>query len=502
MSKLSQSIIDKFSNAQRQSKLGMVVIFFEKIINIIRKYLVFLIIPLFNDGFDLVYIGLVTSLIFVITAVITYIEFKYFTFRFDFSKNDFVIKKGFLKKTKLSVPLNKIQQINLNQNFVHKILNLYEVQMETAGSDSKEVNIKAIEKNLAIEIKDFTDSLKERVKINKIDEKSENHKLEIDFFTLIKTGLTSRYFETLGFIIALFFGLLEYLDALSINYIPSFSSFIKNGDFGFIAVLFYVILIIFGVLGSNLITTLVKYYKFFTLKTNNNLTISYGLLSTKTTMMSPNKVQIFSYTQNWIQKKIDLCNILIFQASSEMNMSEKSNEGSKIRIPGANKNDRDKIFDLIYKSSIKEELIFKPNIRKFVLNFSFFGLFLSAIFFTIQYYFSLVDSYNYIIFQTVYLILVTFISWRMYKNNFLFISDNFIRIQSGFWDISTKIIEIHKIQSIKVYQDIWYKRLNLADLNISTAGGEIRFNFMNDNIINKLVDTLAYKVEVSKKNWM
>ena len=43
---------------------------------------------------------------------------------------------------------------------------------------------------------------------------------------------------------------------------------------------------------------------------------------------------------------------------------------------------------------------------------------------------------------------------------------------------------------------------DFEDLNISTAGGEIRFNFMNDNIINKLVDTLAYKVEVSKKNWM
>lgn len=181
MSKLSQPIIDKFSNPQRQSKLGMVVIFFEKVINIIRKYLVFLIIPLFNDGFDFLYIGLVTSLIFVITAVITYIEFKYFTFKFDFSKNDFVIKKGFFKKTKLSVPLNKIQQINLNQNFIHKILNLYEVQMETAGSDSKEVNIKAIEKNIAIEIKDFTDSLKETVKINKVEEKAENHKLEIDF---------------------------------------------------------------------------------------------------------------------------------------------------------------------------------------------------------------------------------------------------------------------------------------------------------------------------------
>ena len=85
----------------------------------------------------------------------------------------------------------------------------------------------------------------------------------------------------------------------------------------------------------------------------------------------------------------------------------------------------------------------------------------------------------------------------MYKNNFLFISDNFIRIQSGFWDISTKIIEIHKIQSIKVYQDIWYK-IKSCRFKYFYYGGEIRL-FMNDNIIKKLVDTLALKSSIKKE---
>ena len=213
MSKLNKSIIQKFSVEQKQSKVGMVVIFFDKFISIVKNYAIFLIIPMWKD-FDLILLIILILLIALFTAALTVIEFKYFTFQFDFNKNDFIVKKGFLKKTKLSVPLNKIQQINLNQNFIHKFLNLYEIQMDTAGSDSKEVSIKAVKEDIAFEIKDFTDFLKEKNIDIDLEKSNESKSLEIDFYTLIKTGLTSRYFQTLGFIIALFFGALEYLDAL------------------------------------------------------------------------------------------------------------------------------------------------------------------------------------------------------------------------------------------------------------------------------------------------
>ena len=431
------------------------------------------------------------------------IEFKYFTFQFDFNKNDFIVKKGFLKKTKLSVPLNKIQQINLNQNFIHKFLNLYEIQMDTAGSDSKEVSIKAVKEDIAFENKDFTDFLKEKNIDIDLEKSNESKSLEIDFYTLIKTGLTSRYFQTLGFIIALFFGALEYLDALGINFIPSFSSFIKNGNFGFIAILVYIILIFLAVFATNLISTIIKFYKFSASKTNNNLSVSYGLISTKTILMSPNKVQVFSFTQNWIQKKIDLCNIIIYQASSNMNISsDKSKEGSKVNIPGANSSDKKTIFEFIYKSFDDNEFIIKPNIRKFSVNFFLIGVIPSILFFGINHFFELLSSLNYIMIQTIYLAVILFVSYRLYKNNIMSVSKNFIKVQSGFWDITTKIIEIHKIQSIVIDQEIWYKKLNLANLTLCTAGGVIRFSYMDYFILRKITDNFLFKVEVSNKSWM
>ena len=502
MSKLNKSIIQKFSVEQKQSKVGMVVIFFDKFISIVKNYAIFLIIPMWKD-FDLILLIILILLIALFTAALTVIEFKYFTFQFDFNKNDFIVKKGFLKKTKLSVPLNKIQQINLNQNFIHKFLNLYEIQMDTAGSDSKEVSIKAVKEDIAFEIKDFTDFLKEKNIDIDLEKSNESKSLEIDFYTLIKTGLTSRYFQTLGFIIALFFGALEYLDALGINFIPSFSSFIKNGNFGFIAILVYTILIFLAVFATNLISTIIKFYKFSASKTNNNLSVSYGLISTKTILMNPDKVQVFSFTQNWIQKKIDLCNIIIYQASSNMNISsDKSKEGSKVNIPGANSSDKKTIFEFIYKSFDDNEFIIKPNIRKFSVNFFLIGVIPSILFFGINHFFELLSSLNYIMIQTIYLAVILFVSYRLYKNNIMSVSKNFIKVQSGFWDITTKIIEIHKIQSIVIDQEIWYKKLNLANLTLCTAGGMIRFSYMDYFILRKITDNFLFKVEVSNKSWM
>ena len=502
MSKLNKSIIQKFSVEQKQSKVGMVVIFFDKFISIVKNYAIFLIIPMWKD-FDLILLIILILLIALFTAALTVIEFKYFTFQFDFNKNDFIVKKGFLKKTKLSVPLNKIQQINLNQNFIHKFLNLYEIQMDTAGSDSKEVSIKAVKEDIAFEIKDFTDFLKEKNIDIDLEKSNESKSLEIDFYTLIKTGLTSRYFQTLGFIIALFFGALEYLDALGINFIPSFSSFIKNGNFGFIAILVYIILIFLAVFATNLISTIIKFYKFSASKTNNNLSVSYGLISTKTILMNPNKVQVFSFTQNWIQKKIDLCNIIIYQASSNMNISsDKSKEGSKVNIPGANSSDKKTIFEFIYKSFDDNEFIIKPNIRKFSVNFFLIGVIPSILFFGINHFFELLSSLNYIMIQTIYLAVTLFVSYRLYKNNIMIVSKNFIKVKSGFWDITTKIIEIHKIQSIVIDQEIWYKKLNLANLTLCTAGGMIRFSYMDYFILRKITDNFLFKVEVSNKSWM
>ena len=182
--------------------------------------------------------------------------------------------------------------------------------------------------------------------------------------------------------------------------------------------------------------------------------------------------------------------------------SDKSKEGSKVNIPGANSSDKKTIFEFIYKSFDDNELILKPNIRKFSVNFFLIGVIPSILFFGINHFFELLSSLNYIMIQTIYLAVILFVSYRLYKNNIMSVSKNFIKVQSGFWDITTKIIEIHKIQSIVIDQEIWYKKLNLANLTLCTAGGMIRFSYMDYFILRKIVDNFLFKVEVSNKSWM
>ena len=69
-----------------------------------------------------------------------------------------------------------------------------------------EVDIKAVSREIAEDFKEISETIKEFKSFDKnIDIKTSEESLEIDLITLVKTGLTSRYFETLGAIIALFF---------------------------------------------------------------------------------------------------------------------------------------------------------------------------------------------------------------------------------------------------------------------------------------------------------
>ena len=67
-----------------------------------------------------------------------------------------------------------------------------------------------------------------------------------------------------------------------------------------------------------------------------------------------------------------------------------------------------------------------------------------------------------------FLLIVLFINWRLFKNNSLHVSKDFIRVKSGIWDIKNKIIETYKVQSIIIYQPVWYKKYNLGSLALLT----------------------------------
>ena len=89
----------------------------------------------------------------LVVGLIAYLKYLNFTFYLDHQKNEFVIQEGIFNKTKTTVQLYKIQQVNITQNLLQRAINVYSIEVDTAGSNDKEGKIKAISHDLALELK-------------------------------------------------------------------------------------------------------------------------------------------------------------------------------------------------------------------------------------------------------------------------------------------------------------------------------------------------------------
>ena len=143
-----------FSQPQRQSSIGILIMFFYTLQQYARALWPMIVIWIFKfDEVNILYFFLGISIIFVSIGVVSYLKYLNFTFFLDTENEEFIITDGIFNKTKIAIQLRKIQQVNINQSFIQKLIGVYELDVDTAGSTKKEVAIKAISHELALELK-------------------------------------------------------------------------------------------------------------------------------------------------------------------------------------------------------------------------------------------------------------------------------------------------------------------------------------------------------------
>jgi len=89
-----------------------------------------------------------------------------------------------------------------------------------------------------------------------------------------------------------------------------------------------------------------------------------------------------------------------------------------------------------------------------------------------------------------------------YKKAYYKISKNFVTIGSGVIDTTTNILEIHKIQAVRLKQTIFQKRSGIASLVISTASKSVTIPYISKLEALSIYNFLLYKVESQDRDWM
>ncbi|HRM12728.1 MAG TPA: PH domain-containing protein [Flavobacterium sp.] len=334
-----------FSQPQRQSVIGILVMFFYTLQQYARALWPMIVIWVFKfDEVNKAYFLLGMLAVFVSIGVISYLKYLVFN------------------KTKTAIQLCKIQQVNINQSFVQKLIGVYELNVDTAGSNKKEGAIKAISHELALELKSrLLENEEKNTVIGTAEttlEETEQKLFEavhpfikISFLSLLKVGITSNYGRSIALLLVFFSTIYENLQNFGEEnaiYEEKVGTYIDQ-NFIFQTILLSIVLLFGIVLVINIIRIIFKYYDYKITRQKGSLLLSFGLLNTKSTIIKPEKVQITTIRRNYFQKK--------------MGILERK---SAIEIPGCSETERDSILKLLFHTIPEKGLLLQPNVRKLV----------------------------------------------------------------------------------------------------------------------------------------
>lgn len=496
-----------FDQPQRQSAIGIVVLFSDALFHYVKAFGPLLVIFLlkFEQSKFWLFIGgfLLVALLITGIAVLRYLNF---TFQLDYDKQEFVIREGILNKTTISVPLSKIQQVNLTQNLLQRIINVYAVELETAGSQEREGKIRAVAHGVALELKEallqhgFESSVDTSGCAQEHQDSSETVPfLKISVLSLVKLGLTSNYLRSFSLLLIFLLTLLDYAEKFYGTEIYEQQMIDDRMDFlqWTQLTIFFVLILIGVVLVFNLVRTLLKYFDYTIQKQTGSLLITYGLLNTQKTILKPNRVQMTAFSRNYFQKKLNVMEFRIKQAAQGHDEERRST----IEIPGCNDHEKNELMQLIFQKQPTRGLQLLPNFRKLV-----FALFLTVglptgAFFVVRNHWTYVDwHFEYML--GFYVILMSVVQYFKFRNNRLYVDDEFIILQSGAWDVKTEIIQCNRIQAITTSQLFWHKNIRIGSLVLHTAGGRLAFQLGDFDKIKHFVNRWLYHIERTDSNWM
>ncbi|MBW2961405.1 PH domain-containing protein [Mesonia aestuariivivens] len=502
-----------FSSPQKQSKIGILVIFFSVLYKFTKIFWVFgayLLFKNLSENLIFILIGLFTILCFAITFSI--LSYKKFKFHIDYDQKEFVLQKGVFSTEFINISFDRIQQVYFKRSIIQRIINVYEVAIDTAGSSDKEVTIKALSKekadalrnilmNLAVEEVTQENETVNEVKSTKQKQLEWKHRLEV--LDLLKLGLTSNYLRGI-WLIFLFFGtIMNELNQLKIEntYLDRGVDYLDQNYTSPSAVIFVVLVaLIFTFLVGILISTVEIFIKYFNLtltQTSLSLDLEMGLKTNTRTSLKPRRVQMLRLSTNPIQKRLDLYEAEVSLASSSDDFQKKK---SKIKIPGLAKDKLKKIKEFLYKRSQETSTPIKPHsilfVRKFVLSCIPVFLAIIPIIIFAWYRWEIILPA-----VSIYLLLSFFLNKKYYQSISIEFTENFIVKKQGIWNHETEIIELFKLQSITVKQALWFRKRKLYHLEFHTAGGDLFFPLVSEQDL-KNINYNFYKIETSTKAWM
>lgn len=483
-------------------------------------------------------------LLFAVLSLISPLT-RYYFFTFHIANGELIINSGVLLKQRKSVPLERIQSINLNQNIFQRLLDISSLDIETAGSTAKEIEIPALDTAFAKALKDTlkskaTSSVFKPAFINDGGQQLENEIgyrettddavnneiaaqeqpiqtetqvekepqtiLELGITDLLKIGITQNHLKSggiaLGVVIGFWYKIKDIVERFLgdpfENWDKEIEATVVHGkvhmtDYTSTIVVAFVSFCIVSVLVS-VVLAITKYWDFKMVLDSDTLEIQMGLFNRQEVKMPLSKIQILEFHGNPLRRLLGYETAMIFQAQAD------DTKKTALDVPACTAAMRMHLQQMLFEEipvAVVEEL--KPSAWSYMR----LAIYITSVFMlplvAVAIYFDLWSG------AVVALILLVFIAWMYYKIGLASAvqrDDRFIVFKKGWLFPSTIITPIFKVQATDLSRSVFLKKRKEIHFTAHTAAGSRILRYLNETDARALAHTINSSVLLSNRSWM
>ena len=492
-----------FEAKQRQSQWAIVFIVIRFIIKFLKQLWPILLALALGKGSGLEQYEIIAAGIGGLSMISSILS--YFKFYFHISDQELIIEKGILKKVRLDLPFDRIQSVNFEQNFLHQILNVTSVEIESAGSEQKELKIDALKIPIAEKLREEILKRKGQISANTIalesteiiDHGTKHNILQLDIQKLLRVGLTQNHLKPIGLLFSLFGSLLAY--GWTINGFDDFDQyryyFSRIAESNPISYAYLLILIIPVMVFYSLATTILRNYDLNFSRIGRRFHVVQGLFNKQQFSAMDKKIQIMSWSQNPLEKKLGFHNIYFRQARSGDGKKNKQ----RFEIPGCSDEHVSSVKDAWLKNLSQEfRQIHTVSVHLFKHTLRYQLIFFGALIILMSYF----AQWGWLSIIVIWAGSTIFLTWKKYTKTTYALNPDCLFIGGGMLGFKNSICPIYKIQNLALTQNYYQSKRNLATLKIYSAAGVMNIPYIEVDMAYHLMNRLIKQVEISQKSWI
>ncbi|MBI1227958.1 MAG: PH domain-containing protein [Bacteroidetes bacterium] len=515
-----------FSQPTRQSPAAIVFILGRVLRMLIRQVWYIIPILLFGkkgniSGFTIFFLGLA-----LVSATMSLLN--YFKLYFYIKDGELVLEKGVFRKSKITVPLERIQTVNFKQNILHQVFNVVAVDIDTAGSSAKEFSLHAISKPLAEALREevgrsstvrqsVVDSqggvgsstpVSDMGSLQSNDEAHESQHSQLSTVNsqlifhlrpldLVKIGASQNHFRTAGIIMAFFLGFADDLEqAMGIDLEKKLNWWLGTTDGSdllnwlFIGIPFLLFVSFVG----TLFRTVLQYFDLRFWRTERGFKIVSGLFTRQEVSAILTKIQYVEWSSSPLMRLFKMVKVRLPQASS-VEMTGKLSVG----LPGCYEPQLTAV-RAAYFPEESEQTWTRHGIAGFNiwLRFLTIGPLPSLVLVLITK--SWLGAWVHI--WWAWLLLAALLAWQWQRTWYWHVSEEGLRAEWGVWQRKSVLLQWHKVQSVSTHWGFFSSPTGRSKLSFYTAAGVVHIPYISVAMAAAMQDFVLYKVETDEREWM